>query len=217
MSDTRREAKKLVLPGDLVANATQLLKGFEGSRRESLYSIWIQQNIESIKAVTLPGQNWFIPTQLGGLGLPLPGEAIRITRGQGKMASFLMHCKEKMQLPRLEIFRPTYLRMEDFHLRRLRKSVKYEWTEEEREDPFPTLTKYYESQHGCDLIKSLPEEEAGELARVSREWDSFWTTTTNSRLEPMDDAQVRGFHSKKFLPEARYTIGSSTLRSTIFD
>jgi hypothetical protein len=217
LGDTRKDTnKKNILASDLVSTSLKLLRGFSGERRENLYSIWITENLQSIKDVTLPGQNWFIPSQLGGLGLPLPGEVIRITRGQGKMASFLAAMTEnKLKFPRFSVFRPTYLHMEDFFLQKIRRAVNYEWTEEKREDPFPSTAQYFESQYGRDE-KSMPEEVAHENARVQREWDSFWTTTTNSRLEAMTDARVRTFAAKKFLPEARYIIRGSYLSSSVF-
>jgi len=215
LGDTRRDSKIRVLPGDLISNSEKLLYGLKGDQRESIYSLWLSENRADIDNVLQPGQNWFIPSQLGGLGLPFPEREIRITRGQGKIASFLFVTKESKMIPKLEIFRPTYLRMEDASTSFLKDAVKWEWTDEEREEKFPSLTHFYESVCGVS-DKSLPEEEELERIRVSQKWNQLWTMATNHRLKPLDESEIRKVRHLKCVPESKTHIIGSFLKSSLF-
>lgn len=70
LSDTRKEGKD---SGDkeLGECAAALIKGFDHARAKVLTRMFIDWNIDQLRG----SQDWWLPTHLGGLGLPLAGYA----------------------------------------------------------------------------------------------------------------------------------------------
>lgn len=188
LSDTRRPDEQTGRAGDLISNADCLLKGFKGEDRERLYSLWLKINKEKINDVTLPGQNWFVPRQLGGLGLPQP-DRYEVTRGQAKLASYLKFSTKMESVPELGLIKPTYLRMEEIYTKGLVDALEWEWADERRDD-LPFLTNYFESIFGIPG-ECKGEELRREMDHVSRKWDHLWAVGTNHSLKKMEQQEMR--------------------------
>jgi len=216
LGDTRRADRDEILSSDLVSSASFLLEGFSGDQRERLFSLWISLNLDKIKSVTFPGQNWFIPQQLGGLGLPLP-QGFSVTRGQGKLASFLRSTKDLEQVPTLSAPKPTYLRMEKIVSGHLKDLVEWEWSDERREEraQLPRLTRFFEIWSG-EEVELHPKEKAYDRELSRRKWDALWTRGTDHRMDPMTNEEICNWGTRYLVPVERTKITSTALTSTLF-
>jgi hypothetical protein len=142
--------------------------------------------------MTLPGQNWFIPRQLGGLGLPMPREFV-CTRGQKKMATFLHVAPD----PSFRI--PSYGEREEasyLGLIRLQETLfsevfGLEWADERQDDsPLSFLPKYLEEM---SWETSLLEKDRSE---VNAQWNRAWKQYTDIKLDCLNMDTIKNYKNR---------------------
>jgi hypothetical protein len=215
LSDTRKGVKATFKASDLVSNAEALLHGFTGTEREEIYSLYLRLNSDKIKSVCFPKQNWFIPRQLGGLGLPLP-ERFSVTRGQAKLASYLKYTTEIQKIPSLRTVKPAYLREEDKYMKDIYDLIEFEWKDEKSPDPY-SFTRYFEALSSEENEDGSLEQEL-DVKNTQLKWNRLWTVGTNHRIDQMGTEEMRAWRTRYRVPKANYAIRSFTnVESRLFE
>jgi hypothetical protein len=205
LSDSRKEN-----PGaaDIVSNCCSLLRGWEGEYHDQLLSYFISANRAAIESVCYPKQNWFLPRQLGGLGLPRPkSREVKLTRGQRKLASNLFaHPCADFHIPSLNQKEDaTHLILSRKAQQSYLKHFELTWGFE-KDDSIPDFTRYFEGVPFETTVREVDRVDA------FRQWERLWNRLTDTKLNFSDEKlwSFKGRFIKVIRPETVVETESSS-------
>jgi hypothetical protein len=190
LSDTRREFNKNVEVGDVQSITWKLVNGHEPRVQDMIMETFITRNRSLLSTLQLPGQNWFIPSQLGGMGLP-PTRDVKVTRGQGKLAAGLLHNPDaSLRLgnsTRKAV--PLYLSLAKQQEQEFLKGRKLFWSST-REDTSPSFALNWSALNfDIDLEEEFVDNRLGL-------WNALWRNYTNNNHDPMSLEECRLYRTR---------------------
>jgi hypothetical protein len=166
--------------------AWNLISPWDPQKRDRLMATFLRFNNEALKKVPR-GMSWFLPRQLGGLGLPATRKVV-VTSAQLKLAAYLS--TRPLQDPSLRDLvtpeLPSYLRRYLDTMSGYAKILGWEGRKEvsseqvlKREKDFPHLESWALGNPDPDVTGSVVD-------RVQRRFRSIWSLALQSSLSPMN-------------------------------
>lgn len=196
LSDTRREDTLEIYDPCGVAN--ELVRGHTDKWADRIMSWYLSLNKSKVEEHSYPGQSWFIPRRLGGLGLPCFREK-KLTRGQGKLAAYLAVCPAAdSNLPPIlgsERHEPTYVTALSSAESALQRNFKVIWTD--ADDPEEGHCKYSIDPTLYSSLSFGVTHPEGMKHRNEIKWDKLWNKGTDNKLEPLQYLECKGYELKK--------------------
>lgn len=186
----------------LAARARAFIDGVRGERADQALQLWIHLNSGLLKLI--PGEvGYFIPPQLGGLGLPATREGIwEGTERKRKLAAFLASRPDPEAQDILVplgsgTVLPGWVEQARGELRRACDTldVNYEWSEDRTEDLSLRFQRFYMSLGTGPL-----DENRGEaLKRFQKRLKKIWRRAMATSLSPMSPAKILSWRTRRVI------------------
>jgi len=184
---------------DISSVAGEIVRGFDSSMADEIISWYLTQSKDKIQAAqyTHNPQSWFLPKQLGGMGIP-SYRPRKLTRGQSKLAHYLSVCPAKdYNIPGsllVEPKKPFYTKLAEEQERKISDCYDKYWVEYD-EEPEVDLDLNYK-RYFSSVFHHMERPWEYRLEQ-NRRWDRLWRQGTNTSLGGISWEQAQEYRLKK--------------------